>query len=59
MLRATFASALLIAGAVANDVTTTSIGRFKIAKPAFINVEQYPGSEPFLLTTTFGMFVPG
>ena len=59
MNRLSFASSLLLASAVASDVTSTSIGKFKITNPAFLNVEQYSGSEPFLLSTSFGMFSAG
>lgn len=59
MLRTTFTAALLSAGVSAVDVNAVSIGKFKITNPAFLNVEQFTGSEPFLLTTSFGMLSAG
>lgn len=59
MLRTTFSVALLSVGAAAVDVNAVSIGKFKITNPAFLEVEQFTGSDPFLLTTSFGMFSSG
>ena len=59
MLRNTFAAALVAISAVASDVTYTSIGQFSVTSPAFLNIEQYPDSDPFLLTTAFGPFSAG
>jgi len=59
MLRTTFSVALLSVGAAALDVNAVSIGKFKITNPAFLGVYQFTESDPFLLTTSFGMFSSG
>jgi hypothetical protein len=59
MQKRTFATALIAVSTAASDILSTSIGKFTINNPAFLNIEQWPDSEPFLLTTSFGMFSAG
>ena len=59
MLRTSFAAALAASTAVATGVTYTSIGQFSINEPAFLNIEQWPDSEPFLLSTSFAALGQG
>jgi len=53
-----FATALV--GVMATpDVSFRSLGTFELKNAAFPAVTSYPGSETFLLVSSFGMFSPG
>ena len=41
------------------DVAFTSLGTFELKNAAFPAVTSYPGSETFLVVSSFGMFSPG
>ena len=41
------------------DLDFTSQGQFKVKNAAFVNVAQFEGEEPFLLTSSFGAFSSG
>lgn len=42
-----------------DDVNYVSLGKFSVKNAAFIEVEQFEDSEPFLLVSSFGAFIGG
>ena len=59
MFTSTFAAALLAMVAAASDVNYVSIGKFSLKNAAFPIVEQFEGSENFLLVSSFGALSSG
>lgn len=59
MFRSFSLAAMTAIAAASSDFTPVSIGTFQIKNPAFVNIQQWPDSEPFLLTTAFGPFSAG
>ena len=54
-----FAAALLSVVASASDVNSISLGKFSLKNAAFPNMEKFPGSEDFLLVSSFGALSSG
>ena len=59
MYTTTFAAAVLAVVAASSDVNTASIGKFSLKNAAFPNIEQFEGSEEFLLVSSFGALSAG